>query len=108
MWVFRRRVWDGIDVTSNGMGFSQELKNEAFARGYRCGEVPIEYRPRGGEKKLRTVRDGARNAYELVSHRLRTTCSPLPTVIDLVPVTAGKETVIDLREPAPMLVGVAD
>jgi glycosyltransferase involved in cell wall biosynthesis len=71
MWVFRREVWENARVRSNGMAFSQELKHEAFARGFRCGEVAISYRPRGGEKKLRTVRDGLINASQLFTHRIR-------------------------------------
>jgi len=73
MWVFRRSIWEQLDVQSDGMAFSQELKNEAFVRGLRCAEVPIAYRPRGGVKKLNTVRDGARNAAQLLTHRMRTT-----------------------------------
>jgi glycosyltransferase involved in cell wall biosynthesis len=71
MWVFRRYVWDRSSVRSPGMAFSQELKVEAFRNGFRCAEIPIEYRTRGGQKKLRTVRDGARNASQLLAHRLR-------------------------------------
>jgi hypothetical protein len=71
MWIFRRYVWDQVSAHSPGMAFSQELKVEAFRHGFRCAEVPIEYRPRGGERKLRTVRDGARNASQLLAHRLR-------------------------------------
>src|SRR6266550_365675 len=71
MWIFRRQVWTQSRVLSGGMAFSQELKTEAFRNGFRCGELPIEYRPRGGEKKLRTVRDGARNATQLLAHRTR-------------------------------------
>jgi glycosyltransferase involved in cell wall biosynthesis len=77
MWVFRRLLWQSLDVRSGGMAFSQELKNEAFRRATRCLEVPIEYRPRGGEVKLRAGRDGARNALQLVSHRLRYVAAPL-------------------------------
>jgi glycosyltransferase involved in cell wall biosynthesis len=71
MWVFKRQLWQALDVRSGGMAFSQELKNEAFKRANRCLEVPIEYRPRGGDVKLRAGRDGARNALQLFSHRLR-------------------------------------
>jgi glycosyltransferase involved in cell wall biosynthesis len=78
MWVFRRHVWTQSRVLSGGMAFSQELKIEAFRNGFRCGELPIDYRPRGGTKKLRTIRDGARNATQLLMHRTRPT-QPLPT-----------------------------
>ena len=71
MWIFWRRILDSLDMRSGGMSFSQEIKHEAAARGFRCGEVPIDYRPRGGEAKLRTIRDGARNTFHLLAHRTR-------------------------------------
>jgi len=71
MWIFRREIWQHLDVRSGGMAFSQELKNEAARAGFRCGEVPIEYRPRGGEVKLHATKDGIRNLSQLFSHRFR-------------------------------------
>jgi hypothetical protein len=58
-------------VRSGGMPFSQEIKNEAYVNRFRCGEVPIEYRMRGGEVKLNATKDGIRNASQLFSHRAR-------------------------------------
>mgnify|MGYP001168696735 CR=1 FL=1 len=71
MWVFRRRIWSHLDVRSGGMAFSQEIKNEAWLKGFRCAEVPIEYRKRGGVVKLNAFRDGTRNVSQLAAHRLR-------------------------------------
>jgi glycosyltransferase involved in cell wall biosynthesis len=71
MWLFRNDIWPHLDVRSGGMPFSQEIKNEAFVKGLRCAEVPIEYRVRGGDVKLHAVRDGMRNLWQLVGHRLR-------------------------------------
>ena len=71
MWMFFRAVWEDIDVRSEGMGFSQEIKNEAFRSGFRTVEVPIEYRPRGGEVKLNALRDGVRNLTWLIEERRR-------------------------------------
>lgn len=65
MWIFRRYVWDAITVESSGMSFSQEIKIEAFTRGFRCAEVPIEYRPRVGESKLDTFQDGLKTMIQL-------------------------------------------
>lgn len=76
MWVFRRHVWHHLDIRSGGMPFSQEIKNDAYARGFRCGETPIEYRVRGGEVKLHAVRDGVRNLAQLAVHRVRTAREP--------------------------------
>lgn len=60
MWIFKKRIWKTLDVRSSGMPFSQELKIEAYMRGYKCGEVEIHYRMRAGKEKLNTYRDGSR------------------------------------------------
>jgi glycosyltransferase involved in cell wall biosynthesis len=70
MWILRREVWDGISVKSDGMPFSQEIKIEAFLSGYRCAEVPIEYRPRIGQSKLHAMNDGWAAVNHLVARRL--------------------------------------
>lgn len=69
MWIFRRSIWPQLEVESNGMPFSQELKIEAFIKGFKCLEVPIEYRPRVGEVKLNTLKDGIRNSAHLFRKR---------------------------------------
>ena len=61
MWIFRRDIWQHLDVRAKGMAFSQELKHEAYLKGFRCGEAPIEYRVRGGAVKLHAVRDAIGN-----------------------------------------------
>ena len=70
MWIFKRYVWDALDVRSSGMPFSQELKIEAFVRGFRCAEVPIDYRARAGKAKLNTMTDGLGNIAQLVMKRI--------------------------------------
>jgi glycosyltransferase involved in cell wall biosynthesis len=71
MWVFHRHVWAGVDVRSPGMAFSQEIKNAAVLAGYKVAETHIEYRVRGGDVKLNSVRDGVRNLAHLFGHRIR-------------------------------------
>jgi glycosyltransferase involved in cell wall biosynthesis len=73
MWVFRRHVLSGLRLAAGGMAFSQALKVEVFRRGFRCGELPITYRPRGGRTKMRPVRDGLGNVGQLVASRFRAT-----------------------------------
>lgn len=80
MWIFRSEIWRHVDVRSGGMSFSQEIKNEAYLKGFSCEEVAIEYRPRDGEVKLNAFRDGIRNASQLISHRLRGRRRPAPTM----------------------------
>lgn len=70
MWIFKRHIWPYLDVRSSGMPFSQELKIEAFARGFNCAEVPIDYRARAGEVKLNTIGDGIGNIMQLFKKRL--------------------------------------
>lgn len=73
MWIFQRQIWESLDVRSTGMAFSQEIKNAASRAGYRVLEVPIEYRPRGGEVKLKALSDGLNNLRQLFRHRFRET-----------------------------------
>jgi glycosyltransferase involved in cell wall biosynthesis len=69
MWIFKRRIWQQLEVKSGGMPFSQEIKIEAYAKGFHCGEVPIEYRKRVGEVKLSVV-DAWRTMRELFIKRM--------------------------------------
>jgi len=72
MWIFRRHLLHTLRLRSGGMAFSQELKIEAYARGFRCLEMPIQYFPRGGTSKNHTVRDGFGNLTQLIAARLGT------------------------------------
>jgi glycosyltransferase involved in cell wall biosynthesis len=108
MWIFRRYVWDCVDVRSTGMAFSQEIKNSATTAGFRCLEVPIEYRVRAGEVKLNALPDGLANIRQLFQHRFRRTLRvsvlpspaqrslayavpPAPRVPDVVPALPAEE-----------------
>lgn len=70
MWIFKREIWPHLDVQSSGMPFSQELKIEAFTKGFKCAEIEIEYRARAGKEKLNTISDGVGNITHLVRKRL--------------------------------------
>ncbi len=70
MWVFRREILKDLNVTSDGMPFSEEIKIEAWKK-FRCNEVPIEYRERKGEVKLNTWKDGFRNLLFLFKKRFK-------------------------------------
>jgi hypothetical protein len=69
MWVFRKKILEKMRLTSDGMPLSEEIKIEAWTRGFKCKEVPIEYRPRKGEVKLNTWGDGLRNLRFLFAKR---------------------------------------
>lgn len=74
MWVFKREVLREVEVTSDGMPFSQELKLEVFCRRkFRSREVPVQfsYYKRHGDSKLSLWRDGIKNYLQLFVKRLR-------------------------------------
>ena len=61
MWVFRRSILEKLELESDGMPMSEEIKIEAVKKGFKVKEVPIVYRPRKGEVKLRSWSDGNKN-----------------------------------------------
>jgi glycosyltransferase involved in cell wall biosynthesis len=70
MWVFRRSILEKMDLISDGMAFSEEIKIEALKRrGIRFGEIPVNYSSRLGEVKLNPWRDGFYNLWFLVKKR---------------------------------------
>jgi glycosyltransferase involved in cell wall biosynthesis len=69
MWVFKRSILSKIELVSDGMPMSEELKIEAYKKGFKCAELPIEYRPRVGEVKLSSWKDGWKNFKFLWSKR---------------------------------------
>lgn len=69
MWAFRRDILPRLHVVHDGMAFSEELKAEVLRNGLRYVEVPIDYRPRAGEKKIRSFKDAFRNFFWLFRKR---------------------------------------
>ncbi len=72
MWVFRRKLLDEIELKSDEMALSEEIKIETFCRnGFKAGEFPVPYthKARVGPSKLRPWRDGLGNLLYLVSKR---------------------------------------
>jgi glycosyltransferase involved in cell wall biosynthesis len=64
----RRSALRRLELDSTGMEFASEMILKAAKRGLRVDEVPIEYRPRIGESKLNTVRDGWRHLRFMLVH----------------------------------------
>jgi glycosyltransferase involved in cell wall biosynthesis len=80
MWVFDRHCLELMDLESDGMAFSEEIKIEAMRRrniGFK--EIYIDYSNRMGEIKLQPWRDGCRNLLFLVKKRFRR-ATPVSTV----------------------------
>ena len=71
MWVFRRSILDSMDLTSDGMAFSEEIKIEALKNSrVRFREISIQYSSRLGEIKLNPWRDGFNKLLFLAKKRL--------------------------------------
>jgi hypothetical protein len=70
MWVFRREILARMNLVSDGLAFSEEIKIEAIRNreiGFR--EMFINYSQRLGEKKLEPWKDGVRNITFLFQKR---------------------------------------
>ena len=72
MWVYRTKVLPKLNLTSDGMPLSEEIKIEAIrAKDVRFVECHIGYHPRIGEVKLNKWRDGFLNLWFLVKKRFQ-------------------------------------
>jgi len=70
MWVFRRSILKDMQLVSDGMAFSEEIKIEALKSSrIRFSEISILYGSRLGEIKLNPWRDGFHNLWFLVKKR---------------------------------------
>src|SRR5260370_24336662 len=70
MWAFRRSILKHLQLESDGMGFSEEIKIEAVRDSrIRFGEISIMYTSRVGETKLNLWRDGVQNLLLLFKKR---------------------------------------
>jgi len=65
MWAFRKEALNNIELTSDGMSLSEEIKIEAF-RKLKSMEAPGSYKNRIGAVKLKPLRDGWRNLSFLI------------------------------------------
>lgn len=72
MWIYRTKIYPDLNVTSNGMPFSEEIKIEAIRnKDVRFDEYHIKYHPRVGEVKLNKWRDGFENLFFLLKKRFQ-------------------------------------
>jgi dolichol-phosphate hexosyltransferase len=70
MWVFRRSILSLMQLESDGMAFSEEIKIEALKHPrIRFDEISIVYSSRLGEIKLNPWRDGFYNLWFLLKKR---------------------------------------
>jgi glycosyltransferase involved in cell wall biosynthesis len=68
MRAFRREHLERLDLRTRGMEFASEMVVRAAKAGLEIDQMPIEYRPRGGESKLSSFRDGWRHLRYLMMH----------------------------------------
>jgi glycosyltransferase involved in cell wall biosynthesis len=68
MRALRREVLPRLDLRTTGMEFASEMVIRASKENLKIEEFPIEYRPRGGESKLSSFRDGWRHLRFLLVH----------------------------------------
>ena len=69
MWMFRRAILPRLRLVHDGMAFSEELKIEAIRNGFRFLEIPVDYRVRVGDKKIRSMSDAVKNLIWLARKR---------------------------------------
>jgi Glycosyl transferase family 2 len=68
MRALRREVLPRLDVRTTGMEFASEMVIRAAQEQLEIRQVPIEYRPRTGQSKLSSFRDGWRHLRFLLVH----------------------------------------
>jgi dolichol-phosphate hexosyltransferase len=69
MWAFRRSILPHLRLVHEGMAFSEELKIEAIRAGFRYLEIPVDYRVRVGDRKIRSMPDAMKNLIWLARKR---------------------------------------
>ncbi|MCI4351685.1 MAG: glycosyltransferase family 2 protein, partial [Thermoplasmata archaeon] len=57
-----------LELRSDGFEIESELFIKAFRQRWRVAQVPVTYRPRIGQAKLHTIRDGARILLSILRH----------------------------------------
>ena len=66
--AIRRDAVPVLELQSTGMEFASEMILKASKRNLRISDFPIDYRPRIGESKLNTWRDGWRHLRFMLVH----------------------------------------
>ena len=70
MWIYRSKIYPKLNLTSDGMPLSEEIKIEAIRnKEIKFSEYHVNYHPRVGEVKLDKWRDGFANLWFLVQKR---------------------------------------
>jgi len=68
-WGFRGEVIPNLSLTADGFDFEADLFSQVAKKGYRLGEIPINYRRRQSPAKLNSIKDGLKIGRALISKR---------------------------------------
>ena len=68
-WGFRGEVIPRLNLSAEGFNLEAELFSQVAKKGYRIGEVPINYRCRSSTSKLHSIKAGASIARTLIARR---------------------------------------
>lgn len=71
LWGFRGEVIKTLNLQAHGFDFEADLFTQLAKRGYHIAEVPIHYRPRPTEAKLKSLKDGFKIGWRLLTCRFR-------------------------------------
>jgi dolichol-phosphate mannosyltransferase len=82
MWAFETDCLRSLDLTAERFELEVDLFAECALRGIPIAEIPIPFRRRIGERKLR-LREGFRIAFALLKKRLRSPRTYLEDRMDI-------------------------
>ncbi|HWO90199.1 MAG TPA: glycosyltransferase family 2 protein [Gemmatimonadales bacterium] len=100
MRALTREANEALRLRTTGMEYASEMIAMAIRRGLKLAEIPITYRPRAGESKLRSFRDGWRH----LRFMLLLSPTPLFLVPGLISVVAGL-VMLAVLLPGPVVIG---
>ena len=69
-WGLRGEVISNLKLSANGFQFEAELFSQLARKGYHIAELPIYYRRRTSPPKLKSLRDGIKIGWTLITKRL--------------------------------------
>lgn len=70
MWIFKKEILLKLNLISNGMSLSQEIKIEAYKKNFKVKEIPIHFqRERVGIAKLEPWKDGIKTLLFLIKKK---------------------------------------
>jgi glycosyltransferase involved in cell wall biosynthesis len=70
-WGFRGEVIKNLYLRATAFDLEAEIFSQLARRGYSIAEIPVHYRRRSSPPKLRSLRDGTRIGWALITRRFR-------------------------------------